>query len=212
LHAVAIIEIVDMTKPNLIANPPACAISNVCLRGNEKYRLGLLHMLNKCLRVLVTILAITLPNTVRADLLDFFGVGDQSKRIVINAKKRRLLLIYGNGKVKRYPVAVPKSGKEWYGTTYVNGKYKNPDWSPPDVVAADHPGLPSLIPGGSSRNPMGARAITFRRDEVAIHGTSKRMRNSIGTAASYGCIRMRNEDVIDLYNRVSVGTPVQMVR
>jgi lipoprotein-anchoring transpeptidase ErfK/SrfK len=169
-------------------------------------------MLNKALRVLAMTLAMTLPSTARADLLDFLGIGDQSKRIVINAKKRQLLLIYGNGKVKRYPVAVPKSGKEWSGTTYINGKYKHPDWSPPDVVAADHPGLPSVVPGGSSRNPMGARAITLGRDEIAIHGTNKRMRNSIGTAASYGCIRMRNEDVIDLYNRVSVGTPVQMIK
>jgi lipoprotein-anchoring transpeptidase ErfK/SrfK len=121
-------------------------------------------MLNKALRVLAMTLAITLPITAKADLLNFLGIGDQSKRIVINAKKRQLLLIYGNGKVKRYPVAVPKSGKEWSGTTYINGKYKNPDWSPPDVVAADHPGLPNVIPGGSSRNPMGARAITLGRD------------------------------------------------
>ena len=91
------------------------------------------------------------------------------------------------------------------------GKYIRPDWSPPADVAADHPRLPSLIPGGSPRNPMGARAITLGVGNVAIHGTTAKMRGSIGTAASYGCIRMRNEDVIDLYNRVDVGTPVEMI-
>ena len=72
----------------------------------------------------------------------------------------------------------------------------------------DHPNLSRVIPGGSPRNPMGAAAITLNLSEVAIHGTSPSMRRSVGTAASYGCIRMYNEDVVDLYHRVEVGTPV----
>jgi lipoprotein-anchoring transpeptidase ErfK/SrfK len=107
-------------------------------------------------------------------------------------------------------VAVPKRGKEWSGYASVDGKYYRPDWSPPAVVRADHPELPNLIPGGSARNPMGVAALTLDRGEVAIHGTSAKMRASIGTAASYGCIRMLNEDVVDLYSRVSVGSPVIM--
>ena len=82
----------------------------------------------------------------------------------------------------------------------------------PNSVKRDHPELPDVIPGGSPHNPMGARAITLDRDEVAIHGTTSTMRASVGTAASYGCIRMFNEDVIDLYDRVSVGAPVVMTR
>ena len=78
------------------------------------------------------------------------------------------------------------------------------------MVRRDHPGLPDIIPGGSSANPMGARAILLDRDEIAIHGTNRRMRASIGTAASYGSIRMLNEDVIDLFDRVTVGAPVLM--
>ena len=70
--------------------------------------------------------------------------------------------------------------------------------------------MPALIPGGSSHNPMGARALTLDRDEIAIHGTTRAMRASVGTAASYGCIRMLNEDVIDLFEHVQVGTPVVM--
>jgi lipoprotein-anchoring transpeptidase ErfK/SrfK len=106
---------------------------------------------------------------------------------------------------------VPKSGKEWSGYAAVNGKYVNPDWSPPSIVKQDHPELPNFIHGGSPRNPMGVRALTLDRDQVAIHGTTAKMRASIGSAASYGCIRMLNEDVADLYDRVSVGSPVMMV-
>ena len=109
-------------------------------------------------------------------------------------------------------MAVAKPGKEWSGYARVDGKYVEPAWAPPTVVKRDHPELPDLIPGGSPHNPMGARAITLDRDEVAIHGTTAAMRPSVGTAASYGCIRMLNEDVIDLYDRVSVGAPVVMVR
>ncbi|PPC86728.1 MAG: L,D-transpeptidase, partial [Methylocystis sp.] len=74
------------------------------------------------------------------------------------------------------------------------------------------PELPNFIRGGSPRNPMGVRALTLSSGEVAIHGTTQRMRASIGTAASYGCIRMLNEDVSDLYDRVDVGSPVMMTR
>lgn len=130
--------------------------------------------------------------------------------IVISAHQRRLFYVVSPGVAIRYPVAVPKRGMEWSGMASVDGKYAHPDWSPPAVVRAAHPELPHFIPGGSPRNPMGARALTLDRGEVAIHGTTSRMRASIGTAASFGCIRMLNEDVTDLYNRVSVGSPVIM--
>ena len=122
------------------------------------------------------------------------------------------ILVTGPQSAIAYPVAVAKRGKEWSGYAKVDGKYVDPAWSPPDLVKRDHPELPDVIPGGSPHNPMGARAITLDRDEVAIHGTTMAMRASVGTAASYGCIRMLNEDVIDLFDRVSVGAPVVMVR
>ncbi len=130
--------------------------------------------------------------------------------IVISASQRRLFYVVRPGVAISYPVAVPKRGKEWSGYASVDGKYLQPDWAPPDVVKADHPELPNLIPGGSPRNPMGVAALTLDRGDVAIHGTTAKMRASIGTAASYGCIRMLNEDVADLYSRVSVGSPVVM--
>ncbi len=128
--------------------------------------------------------------------------------IVIKESQRRLYLVTGAGSAISYPVAIGKAGKAWQGETYVQGKYVRPSWSAPDVVRADHPYLTGVIPGGSPRNPMGARALTLGLSEVAIHGTTDSMRRSVGTAASYGCIRMLNEDVVDLYDRVQVGAPV----
>jgi lipoprotein-anchoring transpeptidase ErfK/SrfK len=132
--------------------------------------------------------------------------------IVISQSARKLFLVTGPESAIAYRVAVAKRGKEWSGYAKVDGKYIDPAWSPPESVKRDHPELPDVIPGGSPHNPMGARAITLDRDEVAIHGTTRTMRASVGTAASYGCIRMLNEDVIDLFDRVSVGAPVVMVR
>lgn len=150
------------------------------------------------------------PQAAQARDIVSFSPNIQPGTIVISAHQRKLFLVVSNGVAIRYPVAVPKRGKEWSGVTAVDGKYVNPDWSPPAVVKRDHPELPNLIPGGSPRNPMGMRALTLANGEVAIHGTTNKMRASIGTAASYGCIRMLNEDVVDLYDRVNVGSPVVM--
>ncbi|HUZ92033.1 MAG TPA: L,D-transpeptidase [Methylocella sp.] len=128
--------------------------------------------------------------------------------IIIKQSERRLYFTTGTGTAIRYPIAIGRAGKAWRGETFVQGKYFSPAWEAPDDVRRDHPELSSVIPGGSPRNPMGAAAIVLNRSEVAIHGTTARMRKSVGTAASYGCIRMYNEDVMDLIHRVEVGTPV----
>ena len=130
--------------------------------------------------------------------------------IVISQSARKLYLVLERGKAIAYPVAVAKRGMAWTGAARVAAKFVEPAWSPPESVRRDHPALPDIVPGGSPANPMGARAITLDRAEIAIHGTTRTMRASIGSAASYGCIRMLNEDVIDLYDRVSVGAPVTM--
>ena len=138
--------------------------------------------------------------------------GVQPGTIVISQSQRRLFLTQPDGKAISYPVAIGKSGKAWLGWSRVNGKYVLPAWSPPAEVKHDVPGIPDLIPGGAPNNPMGARALTLDRKEIAIHGTTPSMRRSIGSAASYGCIRMYNEDVIDLFSRVDVGAPVLAVK
>ncbi len=131
--------------------------------------------------------------------------------ILISQSARTLYLVLDARTAIAYPVTLAKPGKEWSGPARIAGKFVEPAWSPPDSVSRDHPELPDVISGGSPRNPMGARAITLDRDEIAIHGTTMAMRASIGTAASYGCIRMLNEDVIDLFDRVAVGAPVMMM-
>jgi lipoprotein-anchoring transpeptidase ErfK/SrfK len=130
--------------------------------------------------------------------------------IVVKTAERRLYLVLGDGRALRYPVGVGRAGKAWSGTTRIDGKYIKPAWSPPAEVKRDKPSLPDLIPGGSPRNPMGAAAMTLSGGEYAIHGTN--VPSSVGGFVSYGCIRMFNHDIIDLYERVSVGTTVVVTR
>jgi lipoprotein-anchoring transpeptidase ErfK/SrfK len=126
--------------------------------------------------------------------------------IVVRTGERRLYLMLGNGQALRYPVGVGRAGKQWSGTTTISGKYSRPAWTPPAVVRHDHPNLPNVIPGGSPRNPMGVAAMSLAGGEYAIHGTNQP--GSIGHFVSYGCIRMLNADISDLFGRVSVGDTV----
>ncbi|XIA65638.1 L,D-transpeptidase [Bradyrhizobium sp. TZ2] len=126
--------------------------------------------------------------------------------IVVKTHERRLYLILDSGRAMRYPVGVGKAGKQWAGTTRIDGKYLNPAWSPPSEVRRDKPNMPDVIPGGSPRNPMGVAALTLAGGEYAIHGTN--VPGSVGGFVSYGCIRMLNDDISDLYQRVSIGTTV----
>src|SRR5215218_9863039 len=150
------------------------------------------------------------PAVQARELVPFEGSGVSAGTIVVRTAERRLYLVQGNGTAIRYRVAVGRPGKQWFGDAAIDGKYVEPARSPPDDVRRDNPRLPDVIPGGSPRNPMGARALTLNRGEYAIHGTNNP--RSIGTYASYGCIRMLNDDVIDLYARVPVGTPVVVTR
>jgi lipoprotein-anchoring transpeptidase ErfK/SrfK len=145
----------------------------------------------------------------RPDVVGFRG--DYSPgTIVIKTNERRLYLVVGPGQAVRYPVGVGRAGKQWAGTTQINGKYLSPAWSPPAEVRHDKPYMPSVIPGGSPHNPMGVAAMTLAGGEYAIHGTNAP--GSIGGFVSYGCIRMLNSDISDLYERVSVGTTVVVSR
>ena len=93
---------------------------------------------------------------------------------------------------------------------FIDGVHRRPAWSPPQAVKRDKPSLPDVIPGGSPRNPMGEAALTLNGGEYAIHGTN--VPGSVGGFVSYGCIRMLNDDISDLYQRVSVGTTVTVTR
>jgi lipoprotein-anchoring transpeptidase ErfK/SrfK len=164
-------------------------------------------------RLLAAAAAVTLVAVVNApaaarEVVNFSGYSPGT--IVVKTSERRLYLVVDAGHAIRYPVGVGKAGKQWSGTARIDGKYLNPAWSPPAEVKRDKPSMPNVIPGGSPRNPMGVAAMTLSGGEYAIHGTNAP--SSIGGFVSYGCIRMYNADISDLYGRVSVGTAVVVTR
>ena len=142
----------------------------------------------------------------RPEIVDMRGDHYSPGTIVVRTAERRLYLILDTGHAVRYPVGVGRAGKQWAGTTQIDGKYLRPAWSPPAEVRRDKPSMPDVIPGGSPRNPMGVAAMTLAGGEYAIHGTN--VPGSVGGFVSYGCIRMLNDDITDLYSRVPVGTTV----
>jgi lipoprotein-anchoring transpeptidase ErfK/SrfK len=158
------------------------------------------------LAIAFAIAATTLATAAAAREVVPFAAGISPGTIVIRTAERRLYYVRGDGTALRYRVAVGKPGKQWFGEARIDGKYVRPAWAPPAEVKRDNPRLPDVIPGGAPNNPMGARALTLDLDEYAIHCTNRP--GSIGTYASYGCIRMLNEDIVDLYDQVSVGTRV----
>jgi lipoprotein-anchoring transpeptidase ErfK/SrfK len=131
--------------------------------------------------------------------------------IVIKTAERRLYYITGSGDAIRYPVGVGKAGMAWSGTATIDGKYIKPAWQAPESIKKDYSRLPTVVPGGSPANPMGAAALTLSGGgQYAIHGTNNP--SSVGGFVSHGCIRMHNEDIMDLYARVSLGTTVVVLR
>lgn len=142
----------------------------------------------------------------RPDMVGYQG-GYAPGTIVVKTSERRLYLIIDSDRALRYPVGVGRAGKQWTGAARIEGKYRNPAWSPPADVKRDNPRIADVIAGGSPANPMGVAAMTLSGGgQYAIHGTNRP--GSIGRFVSYGCIRMYNADIDDLYRRVSVGTPV----
>ena len=145
----------------------------------------------------------------RPDVVGFRGEYSPGT-IVVKTNERRLYLVVDQGRAVRYPVGVGRAGKQWTGTSMITGKHLKPAWSPPAEVKRDKPSMPNVIAGGSPRNPMGAAALTLSGGQYAIHGTNAP--GSIGGFVSYGCIRMFNSDILDLYSRVGFGTTVVVTR
>ncbi|MFO1123404.1 MAG: L,D-transpeptidase [Hyphomicrobiales bacterium] len=148
------------------------------------------------------------PADLRSETIDFTSqlpVGS----IIVRTGERRLYFILPDGKAIAYHVGVGREGFTWSGTNVVSRKAEWPDWRPPDEMirreARRGHYLPDFMPGGPN-NPLGARAIYIGNTQFRIHGTSQPW--SIGQAVSSGCIRMINEEVIDLYNRVQIGATV----
>jgi len=125
--------------------------------------------------------------------------------IIVDTRDRYLYFILGHGQAIRYTIAVGAEGYAWSGTSTVSDKREWPDWTPTPSILKRFPNLPHHIPGGYD-NPLGARALYLGHTLYRIHGTNEPWR--IGTEASSGCIRLSNEDAIDLYNRTKIGATV----
>ena len=128
--------------------------------------------------------------------------------IIIDTPHKFLFLVEGNGKAMRYGVGVGRPGFTWSGVKQISAKKEWPAWTPPPEMLARRPDLPRHMEGGP-QNPLGARAMYLGSSLYRIHGSHEPW--TIGTNVSSGCIRMRNEDVIDLYGRVNVGAKVLVI-
>ncbi len=145
-----------------------------------------------------------IPDTYRRQSVSYDG-GQAAGTIVIDTPNKFLYLVEGNGRAMRYGIGVGRPGFEWAGVKSVTRKAEWPDWTPPPEMLKRRPDLPRHMVGGPE-NPLGARAMYLGSTMYRIHGTNEP--GTIGQAVSSGCIRMVNDDVIDLYGRVRVGTKV----
>lgn len=125
--------------------------------------------------------------------------------IIIKTNERRLYYVMEDGKALRYGIGVGRDGFRWSGVETVSMKREWPDWTPPEQMLKRRPDLPRHMEGGPE-NPLGARAMYLGSTFYRIHGSNEEQ--TIGGADSSGCIRMTNTDVIDLYQRVKIGTTV----
>jgi lipoprotein-anchoring transpeptidase ErfK/SrfK len=125
--------------------------------------------------------------------------------IVVNTGEKFLYLVLGKGKALRYGIGTARDGFEWSGTHKITRKAEWPGWTPPAEMRKRRPDLPAHMPGGKN-NPLGARALYIGSTLYRIHGTNEPW--TIGGDVSSGCIRMVNDDVVDLYDRVKIGARV----
>ncbi|MEM8626353.1 MAG: L,D-transpeptidase [Pseudomonadota bacterium] len=127
-------------------------------------------------------------------------------KIIVSFSDRKLYLVTARGRALAYPVAAPRPQSRWSGTLRVSRKAVNPTWTPTPSMRRENPRLPTTVPGGHPRNPLGVRALYLGSTMYRIHGTDAPW--TIGQPVSKGCIRMHNSDVVDLYRRVPVGASV----
>jgi lipoprotein-anchoring transpeptidase ErfK/SrfK len=126
--------------------------------------------------------------------------------LVVSFGDRRLYHVTGPGVASAYPIAIPREQSRWQGVTSVTSKRENPSWTPTPTMRAENPRLPMWVPGGHPMNPLGVRALYLGSSAYRIHGTDAPW--TIGSAVSKGCVRMYNQDVLDLYPRVNAGAKV----
>jgi len=145
-----------------------------------------------------------LPNELRRQLV-FFRTTEAPGTIIVHTAERFLYLVQPNNRALRFGIGVGREGFQWTGLKRIDRKAEWPDWTPPPEMIARQPYLPRFMAGGPG-NPMGARALYISGTVYRIHGTNAP--HTIGTAVSSGCFRLTNPELIDLYERVPLGTKV----
>jgi lipoprotein-anchoring transpeptidase ErfK/SrfK len=145
-----------------------------------------------------------LPAHLKRQIVSYSG-REAAGTVIVDTPNTYLYYVLGGGKAVRYGIGVGREGFTWSGTQNVSKKAEWPDWTPPSEMLQRQPYLPRFMAGGPG-NPLGARAMYLGSSIYRIHGTNNP--STIGQRVSSGCIRMTNEDVMDLYSRVSVGTKV----
>jgi lipoprotein-anchoring transpeptidase ErfK/SrfK len=142
-----------------------------------------------------------LPPQFRRQLVDF-RTKEPAGTLIIDTANTYLYLVLGNGQAMRYGIGVGREGFTWSGTERISRMAEWPDWHPPEEMIERQPYLPRFMAGGEG-NPLGARALYLGKTLYRIHGTNQP--STIGTFVSSGCVRLTNEDIQDLYERVKVG-------
>ncbi|MFY9656321.1 MAG: L,D-transpeptidase [Methylocystis sp.] len=135
----------------------------------------------------------------------FFRTTEPPGSIVVHTNERFLYLVMENNRAMRYGIGVGRDGFQWAGQHKISRKQEWPDWRPPPEMIERQPYLPRFMAGGPG-NPMGARALYIGQTIYRIHGTNQPQ--TIGHAVSSGCFRLVNDDIVDLYERVPVGTRI----
>ncbi|HUV32258.1 MAG TPA: L,D-transpeptidase [Devosiaceae bacterium] len=171
--------------------PPGMTVTDTVARGN--------------------MLAVANPGRIEPSLLRQvlpYASNEAPGTIVVSTGTHFLYLVLPGGKAMRYGIGVARSGFEWSGAHQITAKREWPDWTPPAEMRRRQPDIPAFMPGGPG-NPLGARALYIGQTLYRIHGTAEPW--TIGTNVSSGCIRLTNEDIIDLYKRVPVGARVVVI-
>ncbi|MGI9405165.1 MAG: L,D-transpeptidase [Hyphomicrobiaceae bacterium] len=135
-----------------------------------------------------------------------FDKAHKPGQIIVSFSDRRLYHITKRGRAVSYPIAVPRPQSRWQGANRITQKKKNPTWTPTKEMRIENPNLPTMVQGGDPKNPLGKRALYLGSTLYRIHGTDAPW--TIGKNVSKGCVRMHNNHVAELFNKVSVGTKV----
>jgi lipoprotein-anchoring transpeptidase ErfK/SrfK len=154
--------------------------------------------------LLVTVAIPSAAKPMQSSALGKYSVGS----IIIQTSERKLLFVRGENDIITYKIAVGRQGRKWTGSTLISRKVLDPAWAPPPNIRKDNPRFPALVKAGPN-NPLGVAVLVLGDGTYGIHGTNRP--ETIGTFASYGCFRMYNKDILDLFSRVAIGTSVTVV-